>query len=44
LSTKLKSPLTTTAEGKQSIQVEGGVVEIKQNTIVVLAEKVVDPY
>ena len=34
----------TTAEGKQSLQVEGGVVEIKQNTIVVLAEKVVDPY
>ena len=32
----------TTAEGKQSLQVEGGVVEVKQNTIVVLAEKVVD--
>lgn len=32
----------TTAEGKQSIRVEGGVVEVKQNTIVVLAEKVVD--
>jgi len=32
----------TTSEGKQSLQVEGGVVEVKQNTIVVLAEKVVD--
>jgi F-type H+-transporting ATPase subunit epsilon len=29
-------------EGKQSIQVAGGVVEVKQNTIVVLAEKVFD--
>lgn len=32
----------TSTEGKQSIQVAGGVVEVKQNTIVVLAEKVFD--
>jgi F-type H+-transporting ATPase subunit epsilon len=32
----------TGAEGKQSFQVAGGVVEVKQNTIVVLAEKVLD--
>jgi F-type H+-transporting ATPase subunit epsilon len=32
----------TGSEGKQSIQVAGGVVEVKQNTIVVLAEKVFD--
>lgn len=31
----------TTAEGKQSIQVDGGVVEVKDNIIVVLAEKVI---
>ena len=31
----------TTAEGKQSMVVDGGVVEVKDNTIVVLAEKVV---
>ena len=31
----------TTAEGKQSMIVEGGVVEVKDNVIVVLAEKVV---
>jgi len=32
----------TTKEGKQSILVDGGVVEIKDNTIVLLAEKVLD--
>lgn len=32
----------TTAEGKQAIDVVGGVVEVKQNDIVVLVEKVVD--
>jgi F-type H+-transporting ATPase subunit epsilon len=32
----------TNSEGKQSIQVAGGVVEVKQNTIIVLAEKVFD--
>jgi F-type H+-transporting ATPase subunit epsilon len=31
----------TTAEGKQSMLVEGGVVEVKDNVIVVLAEKVI---
>jgi len=31
----------TTAEGKQSMIVEGGVVEVKDNVIVVLAEKVI---
>lgn len=31
----------TTAEGKQSILVDGGVVEVKDNVIVVLAEKVI---
>lgn len=31
----------TTAEGKQSIVVDGGVVEVKDNVIVVLAEKVI---
>lgn len=30
----------TTSEGKQSILVDGGVVEVKDNVIVVLAEKV----
>ncbi len=30
----------TTIEGKQSMIVEGGVVEVKDNVIVVLAEKV----
>jgi F-type H+-transporting ATPase subunit epsilon len=31
----------TTAEGKQSILIDGGVVEVKDNVIVVLAEKVI---
>jgi F-type H+-transporting ATPase subunit epsilon len=31
----------TSAEGKQSILVDGGVVEVKDNVIVVLAEKVI---
>ncbi|WP_144606985.1 ATP synthase F1 subunit epsilon [Algoriphagus algorifonticola] len=31
----------TTADGKQSMIVDGGVVEVKDNTIVVLAEKVI---
>jgi len=31
----------TTSEGKQSIIVDGGVVEVKDNVIVVLAEKVI---
>ena len=31
----------TTAEGKQSMIVDGGVVEVKDNVIVVLAEKVI---
>ena len=31
----------TTVEGKQSIVVDGGVVEVKDNVIVVLAEKVI---
>ncbi|MFN3998697.1 ATP synthase F1 subunit epsilon [Algoriphagus sp.] len=31
----------TTAEGKLSILVDGGVVEVKDNVIVVLAEKVI---
>ncbi len=31
----------TTSEGKQSIVVEGGVVEVKENVIMVLAEKVI---
>lgn len=31
----------TTSEGKQSILVDGGVVEVKDNVIVVLAEKVI---
>jgi F-type H+-transporting ATPase subunit epsilon len=31
----------TTAEGKQSMIVDGGVVEVKDNVIVLLAEKVV---
>jgi F-type H+-transporting ATPase subunit epsilon len=32
----------TTKEGKQSFIVDGGVVEIKDNKIVLLAEKVLD--
>lgn len=32
---------TTTTEGKKSIVVDGGVVEVKDNIIVVLAEKVI---
>jgi len=32
----------TTSEGKQSMVVDGGVVEVKDNVIVLLAEKVVD--
>ncbi|ERM82512.1 ATP synthase subunit epsilon [Rhodonellum psychrophilum GCM71 = DSM 17998] len=32
----------TTKEGKQSIVVDGGVVEVKDNKIVLLAEKVLD--
>lgn len=31
----------TTPEGKQSMIVDGGVVEVKDNAIVVLAEKVI---
>ncbi|SHO63911.1 MULTISPECIES: ATP synthase F1 subunit epsilon [Algoriphagus] len=31
----------TTKEGKQSLIVDGGVVEVKNNVIVVLAEKVI---
>jgi F-type H+-transporting ATPase subunit epsilon len=31
----------TTAEGKQSMIVDGGVVEVKDNVIVLLAEKVI---
>ncbi|WP_317046477.1 hypothetical protein [Algoriphagus chordae] len=31
----------TTPEGKQSMIVDGGVVEVKDNVIVLLAEKVV---
>ncbi len=31
----------TTTEGKQSMIVDGGVVEVKDNVIVVLAEKVI---
>ena len=31
----------TTAEGKKSILIDGGVVEVKGNVIVVLAEKVI---
>ncbi len=31
----------TTGEGKQSFIVDGGVVEVKDNVIVVLAEKVI---
>jgi|GEM_PF-1604917 F-type H+-transporting ATPase subunit epsilon len=31
----------TTAEGKQTMIVDGGVVAVKDNTIVLLAEKVV---
>ena len=31
----------TTVDGKQSMIVEGGVVEVKDNVIVVLAEKVI---
>jgi F-type H+-transporting ATPase subunit epsilon len=31
----------TTAEGNQTILVDGGVVEVKDNVIVVLAEKVI---
>jgi F-type H+-transporting ATPase subunit epsilon len=31
----------TTAEGKQSMIVDGGVVEVKDNVIVVLAEQVI---
>lgn len=30
----------TTAEGKRAIQVDGGVVEVNDNKIIVLAEKV----
>lgn len=31
----------TTAEGKQSMIVDGGVVEVKDNVIVVLVEKII---
>lgn len=32
----------TTNEGKQSLEVDGGVVEVRENEITLLAEKVVD--
>ncbi|QDH79088.1 MULTISPECIES: ATP synthase F1 subunit epsilon [Echinicola] len=32
----------TTNDGKQSLEVDGGVVEVRENEIVLLAEKVLD--
>ncbi|MBS9522490.1 ATP synthase F1 subunit epsilon [Litoribacter ruber] len=31
----------TTAEGRQTLEVDGGVVEVKENNIILLAEKVI---